>query len=90
MTKKAVSTIVAVAAVALAATQPTEAFAPGAFVPKSVQSTVTRFSEEPKAAEAVFVPEPAATDDADESGDEDKSFEAAENFGRGAAKVCLR
>mmetsp|Transcript_2419 Transcript_2419/g.6951 ORF Transcript_2419/g.6951 Transcript_2419/m.6951 type:complete len:239 (-) Transcript_2419:162-878(-) len=84
---KRISSIVAVAALALAATETTEAFAPTAFVPtktSSFTSLTPRFAEETKesdASDAAFVPsEPA------EEGDDD-TLAAVESLGRGAAKA---
>jgi hypothetical protein len=81
-----ISLIGAVAALALAANvQDTQAFSPVAFVPKT--SSVTRFAEEGKPSEAVFVPETEAPVE------ETIGLETVELLGKGAAKVrilCFR
>ena len=88
MPSKRVTNIVAVAALALAATDiTTEAFSPAAHVPTAMHRTVLSplFAEETKeaASEAAFVP----SDNSD--GDDEEILSAVEQLGRGAAKVSV-
>jgi hypothetical protein len=80
---KRITSIVAVAALALAATTETaEAFSPAVFVPRTHIALTPLFAEETKEAEsgAAFVPP--------EEDDED-NLETVEGLGRGAAKVSF-
>ena len=84
--KRVTTSLVAIAALALAATtETTEAFAPMVMVPRSHPLSTVRFAEETK--ESAFVPaENSAADD--EESDEDV-LSTVEMLGRGAAKVCF-
>jgi hypothetical protein len=77
---KRISSIVAVAVLALAATETTEAFSPAVFVPKTHQALTPLFAEETKEAASEGAFAPPEEDDSD-------SLAAVESLGRGAAKV---
>ena len=85
--KRVTTSLVAIAALALAVTEPTEAFAPTAVIPQSRAFSTVRWAEETK--ESAFVPaDNAASADDDEESDED-TLAAVEMLGRGAAKVRM-
>ena len=75
--------IAVAAALAMATTENVDAFAPPAMLSRTT-SAVPRFAEEPKASEAVFLPDSPSEET--EEGDEDK-LDVVEKLGRGSAKV---
>lgn len=83
--KRVTTSIVAIAALALAGTtSTTEAFAPTTVLPKSHPFSTVRFAEETK--ESAFVPAENSATDNDEESDEDV-LSTVEMLGRGAAKA---
>ena len=83
--KRVTTSIVAMAALALAVTETTDAFAPTAVIPQPRAFSTVRFAEETK--ESAFVPADNSAADNEES-DEDV-LSTVEMLGRGAAKVRI-
>lgn len=81
--KRVTTSIVAMAALALAVTETTDAFAPTAVIPQPRAFSTVRFAEETK--ESAFVPADNSAADNEES-DEDV-LSTVEMLGRGAAKA---